>query len=268
LELSGKGKRVTSRPGRVALVTGAGLGIGQGIAIELARQGMRVAVHYAHSDKGARETVAEIEKLGGEAVAFGADLRKVAECRQLVDDVAAKFGGLDVLVNNAGVTVSKHFLEVDEQTFDDLFALNIRAYYFLAQQATPHLERSGHGSIINLSSIHGAGGFPLHVAYASTKGAVVAFTRTLSIELAEKQIRVNAIAPGVIEVPRYFDMPGYTREYGNTLIPWGRVGLPADIGTVAAFLASDGAGFVTGQTIYVDGGTSARMGLFWGTPEE
>ncbi len=259
---------MTSTPGRVALVTGAGLGIGQGIAIELARQGMRVAVHYAHSAKGAEETVAEIVQARGEAVAFGADLRKVAECRQLVDDVVERFGGLDVLVNNAGVTVAKHFMDVDEETFDDLFALNIRAYYFLAQQAVPHLEKHGRGSIINLSSVHGGGGFPHHVAYAATKGAVVAFTRTLAIELAPMRIRVNAIAPGVIEVPRYFDMPNYTREYGNTLIPWGRVGLPSDIGPAAAFLASDGAGFITGQTIYVDGGTNARMGLFWGSPEE
>jgi NAD(P)-dependent dehydrogenase (short-subunit alcohol dehydrogenase family) len=248
----------------VALVTGAGLGIGQGIAIELARQGMRVAVHYSHSAQGAQDTLKEIEREGGEAVVFGADLRNVDACRKLVDDVVATFGQLDVLVNNAGVTVAKHFLDVDKQTFDDLFALNIRAYYFLAQQATPHLEASGHGSIINLSSVHGGGGFPHHVAYAATKGAVVAFTRTLAIELAEKQIRVNAIAPGVIEVPRYFDMPNYNRESGGKMIPWGRVGLPNDIGPTAAFLASDRAEFITGQTLYVDGGTNARMGLFWG----
>lgn len=259
---------MTATPGRVALVTGAGLGIGQGIAIELARRGYRVAVHYSHSAKGAEETLAEIQRSGGEAGTFGADLTNVAACRQLVDDVVNTYGGLDVLVNNAGVTVAKDFLEVDEQTFDDLFALNIRAYYFLAQRATPHLERSGHGSIINLSSVHGGGGFPLHVAYAATKGAVVAFTRTLAIELAPKKIRVNAIAPGVIEVPRYFDMPGYTRESGGKMIPWGRVGLPSDIGPAAAFLASDGAEFITGQTLYVDGGTNARMGLFWTTSEQ
>jgi len=261
-------RSVTSNPGRIALVTGAGLGIGQGIAIELARQGMRVAVHYAHSDKGARDTVAEIEKGGGDAVAFGADLRKVSECRALIDKVVAHFGGLDVLVNNAGVTVAKDFVDIDEETFDDLFALNIRAYFFLAQQAVPHFVARGGGSVINLSSVHGGGGFPLHSAYAATKGAVVAFTRTLAIDLADKRIRVNAIAPGVIEVPRYFDMPGYTTEFGNTMIPWGRVGKPSDIGPLAAFLASDGADFITGQTIYVDGGTNARMGLYWNAPEE
>jgi NAD(P)-dependent dehydrogenase (short-subunit alcohol dehydrogenase family) len=258
----------TSPQSRIALVTGAGLGIGQGIAIELGRQGIRVAVHYAHSDAGARETVAEIEHAGGEATAFGADLRSVETCRKLVDDVAAHFGGLDILVNNAGVTVAKPFEEVDQQTFDDLFGINIRAYYFLAQQALPHLERSGKGSIINLSSVHGGGGFALHVAYAATKGAVVAFTRTLAIELAPRGIRVNAIAPGVIEVPRYFDMPNYERETAGKMVPWGRVGLPADIGPAAAFLVSDGAGFITGQTLYVDGGTNARMGLNWVSSEE
>ena len=138
---------MTSLSHQIALVTGAGLGIGQGIAIELARAGMKIAVHYAHSDRGALETVSEIERSGGEAVAFGADLRNVNECRLLVDNVGETFGGLDVLVNNAGVTVARNFVEIDEQTFDDLFALNIRAYFFLAQQAVPHMVARGGGSI-------------------------------------------------------------------------------------------------------------------------
>ncbi|HLL49675.1 MAG TPA: SDR family oxidoreductase, partial [Thermomicrobiales bacterium] len=99
-------------------------------------------------------------------------------------------------------------------------------------------------------------------------GAVIGFTRSLAIELAPRHVRVNAIGPGVVEVPRYFDMPGYTTEFGNTLIPWGRVGSPADIAPAVAFLAGDDAEFITGQTLYVDGGTNARMGLFWETPAE
>lgn len=104
---------------------------------------------------------------------------------------------------------------------------------------------------------------PNHVAYAATKGAIIAFTRTLAIELAPRRIRVNCIAPGLIEVPRYFDMPGYTRDFGGSMVPWGRVGLPDDIGKPAVFFLSEGAEFITGQTLYVDGGTNARMGIEW-----
>jgi len=248
---------------RLALVTGAGLGIGQGIALELARQGYKVAIQYAHSERGALETVAEIERGGGTATAIKGDLTDVATCQRVVDEAIDWLGGLDLLVNNAGVTRAVEFLETSQETYDEQFNLNIRAYFFCAQRATPHLVQRGGGSIVNISSIHGGAGFPKHVAYAATKGAVVAFTRTLAIELAPSRIRVNAIAPGVIEVPRYFDDPAYTTAKGDRMIPWGRVGQPKDIAGAVTFLASDAAEFITGQTLYVDGGTNSRMGLWW-----
>jgi NAD(P)-dependent dehydrogenase (short-subunit alcohol dehydrogenase family) len=185
-----------------------------------------------------------------------------------VREAAEAFGGLDILVNNAGVTRSNTIEDTTEELYDEMFDLNIKGYFFCIKSALPDLERSGHGSIVNITSIHGGGGFPKHTAYAGTKGAVIGFTRSLAIELAPRHIRANAIGPGVIEVPRYFQMPGYTTEFGNTLIPWGRVGHPRDIAPAVAFLASDGAEFITGQTLFVDGGTNARMGLFWETPEE
>jgi NAD(P)-dependent dehydrogenase (short-subunit alcohol dehydrogenase family) len=253
--------------GRAALVTGAGLGIGEGIARELARQGARVALHYSASGAGAHAAMAEITAAGGEAIALQGDLRHVADCERVVAEASEAFGRLDILVNNAGVTRAGTIEETGEERYDEMFDLNMKGYFFCARAALPWLEESGHGSIINITSIHGGAGFPNHAAYAATKGAVIGFTRSLAIELAPRHVRVNAIGPGVIEVPRYFQMPGYTTEFGHTLIPWGRVGLPNDIAPAVAFLAGDGADFITGQTLYVDGGTNARMGLWWETPE-
>ena len=228
--------------GKRALITGVDRGgIGQGIAMELARQGAAVVCHYPYSDEGAAATVAQIQAAGGTAA-------------------ANLLGGLNVLVNNAGLTETRPLADITPAHVEKLFAINLRSQIFCTQQALPYMLKDGGGSVINLASVHSHAGVPDYAVYAATKGAVAALTRHLAVELAPQKVRVNAIAPGLIEVPRYHeDIPDYNPAIFAATVPWGRLGEPADIGKVAAFLASNGADFVTGQTIYVDGGTTAYM---------
>jgi NAD(P)-dependent dehydrogenase (short-subunit alcohol dehydrogenase family) len=247
--------------GKCALVTGAGVGIGREIALELARQGADVVLSYFGSREGALSAVAEIEKLGRRATALAADVGYVAQCYELVNRAQAFLGRLDILVNNAGVTLAKDFFEVTQQDFDYLYGLNIRGQYFCAQQAARFMREQGGGVIINILSIHALAAYPRHSLYDGTKGAIAAWTRSLALELAPHRIRVVGVAPGAIEVPRYYASPTYNREALGRRIPWGRVGFPADIAKACAFLASDDAEFIVGAILVVDGGTTARMAL-------
>jgi len=264
-----------SLDGKLVLVTGGGTGIGRGVALELARQGADVALSYASSAKGALGAVEEIRGMGRRAIAIKGNLSEVAECRRVVDEAAAFLGGLDGLVNNAGITATVDFLDVTEELFNRIYFTNIRGEYFCCQQAVPYIIERGRalkiqyperswagGSIVNMSSVHGAVGFAGHSVYAGTKGAINAFSRELAVELCPQHIRVNVLAPGSIEVPSYFTAdPSYTRAIGDSMVPWGRVGLPEDVGYLAAFLVSDAAEFMTGHVLYFDGGLTAKMAI-------
>jgi NAD(P)-dependent dehydrogenase (short-subunit alcohol dehydrogenase family) len=235
--------------GKRVLITHAGVGPGQDIIVELAQRGAHLAGHFAHNDRGANKTAAELRRLtGGELALVQADLRAISECKRAVEDAAEALGGLDVLVNNAGVVHPSDFLDTDEAVYDEVFDLNVRSYLFCAKRAVPFMLEAGGGSIVNVSCIHGHGGLPPRAANAAAEGAVIAITRELSMEWRDKGIRVNALAPGLIEEPRDFDIAGSTTEFVNTLVPAGKLGHPSYIALVVAFLASDDVDF-TGQVL-------------------
>jgi len=269
-----------SLEGKCILVTGAGTGIGLGVALEVASQGADVALHYSTSGDSAHEAVAQIQSMGRRAVAVQGDLRTVAACRDVVETAVAFLGGLDGLVNNAGITATVGFLDVTEEQFGRILNVNFRGQFFCAQQAVPHMIARGRelskrypdrkwagASIVNMSSVHGLAGCAGHSIYAGTKGAIIAFSRELAIELCPAHIRVNVLVPGTIEVPSYFRIdPSYSRELGNSGVPWGRVGLPEDVGYLASYLLSDAAEFMTGSVLAFDGGLTAKMALPFSPP--
>jgi NAD(P)-dependent dehydrogenase (short-subunit alcohol dehydrogenase family) len=238
----------------VALVTGASKGIGRGIAVELARAGCHVAVNYHSDAAGAEATVAEIRKLNHRAESYRANVGAAADVNRMFDAALADFGRLDILVNNAGVQTWKALLDLTEADWDRTLNTNLKGCFLCTQRAARQMKDHGGGRIVNIGSGCNQSPFPNLVDYTASKGGIEMFTKVAAIELGKYGIRVNCVAPGAIEIERTQLEAG---DYAGTwaaLTPLGRVGQPIDIARAVVFLASDGGDFITGQTIFVDGG--------------
>ncbi len=247
--------------GKVALVTGASSGIGAAAAIMLADLGARVVLGYYRNAKGAEGTRDTIIAAGGAAAAFGADVRRADETRALVDHSVQRFGPIDILVNNAGSLVGRVGIrDLTEAHLDDVMALNLKSAVLASQAVVPSMiERRG-GTIINVVSIAGhTGGGPGAGAYAAAKAALTSYTKALARELGPHGVRVNAVSPGTIDTPFHevFSTPEMLAKAVAT-IPLGRLGTSAECATVIAFLASNAASYVTGETIEINGGQLMR----------
>ena len=248
---------------KVAVVTGAGSGIGRAVAIAFAAEGAKVVVSDCRTDGGGEATVRAIEAAGGQAVYCHADVSREAEVEALIDFAVSTYGRLDVMVNNAGILVAKPLLELTEADFDRVTSVNQKGTFFGIKHAAPALIAAGGGSIINTASIAADHGQRGGLVYGATKGAILSMTRTAAAELAEFNIRVNAVQPGVIETgilaDAHVEPPAEEMARIRRETPLGhRLGTPEDCAPLYVYLASDESAFVTGQKMAVDGGILAE----------
>jgi glucose 1-dehydrogenase len=247
---------------KVALVTGASSGIGKAIATRFAQEGAHVAVNYRPGGKADEDSaLAEVASFSPASMAVAADVSKRADVEAMIAQIVGRYGRLDICVNNAGIEIKKPFLEVADDEWNKVIAVNLYGCFVVSQLAARQMVKQGGGKLIFISSVHEDIPFPGYTAYCASKGGVRMMMRNLAMELAPHKINCNNIAPGAIATPinqSVLDDPTAMKNAVSE-IPWGRFGRPEEVASVAVFLASDEAEYVTGSTYYVDGGLTQQV---------
>jgi 3-oxoacyl-[acyl-carrier protein] reductase len=242
--------------GKTAVVTGGSRGIGRAVCLELAQGGANVVLCYAGNEAAAQETVAACEALGAKALAVRCDVSDSAQVKELMDTAAREFGRIDILVNNAGVTRDGLIMMMKEEDFDAVVAANLKGTFLCMKAVSRQMMKQRYGRIVNLSSVVGLRGNAGQVNYAASKAGVIGMTKSLAKELASRNVTVNAVAPGFIETDMTAAMTDAAKEATLAAIPLATLGKPENVAKAVAFLASDEAGYITGQVLAVDGGMS------------
>lgn len=241
---------------KVAIVTGASKGIGKACAVRLAKDGMTVVVNYSSSDEAARETVREIEEAGGEAVSYKADVSDLEQVKAMFKEIADKYGQIDVLVNNAGIVRDEYLLMLTEENLDKCMDLNVKGYFYCAQQAVLKMMSRKSGVIVNISSVSSKMALAGQSVYSATKGAVNSMTQTMAKELARYGIRVNAVAPGFVLTDMVDGLPEEKKKEYLKEVPLKRFATVEEVANVVSFMCSDESSYITGHTVILDGGLS------------
>ncbi|MDP8939800.1 MAG: 3-oxoacyl-[acyl-carrier-protein] reductase [Actinomycetota bacterium] len=240
--------------GRVAVVTGGGRGIGRAIAVRLAREGANVAVVYRSNDDAAEETAALVRKAGVGCETFKGDVASPEDVQSIFKGIAEAFGRLDILVNNAGVTRDNIMLRMKEEEFDEVLRTNLKGTYLCTRAVLRGMVRARWGRIVNVTSVVGLVGNAGQANYAASKAGIIGFTKSVAREVAQRGITANAVAPGYVETELTGGLDESVKEQIRAQIPAGRIGEPEEIADAVAFLVGEGASYLTGQTIAVDGG--------------
>lgn len=243
--------------GKVALVTGASRGIGAVVACRLAKAGAKVGVNFHASSELATVVVDSINKDGGEAVLVGGDVSEEDKAESVIKNLVEHFGSIDILVNNAGITKDQLLIRMKPEDFDSVMSVNLRGAFLCTKFAMAHMIRQRSGRVINMSSVVGLSGNPGQANYAAAKAGLVGLTKAVAREVASRNVTVNALAPGYITTAMVDDLTEETQEKILTTIPMGRFGTPEDVAEAVIFLASDGASYITGQVLTIDGGMIA-----------
>jgi NAD(P)-dependent dehydrogenase (short-subunit alcohol dehydrogenase family) len=244
--------------GKSALVTGAAKGVGRGIALEMAKEGCDVAINDFADSAGAEATAAQIRSMGRQAFVVLADVGAAADVDAMFETVLGRYPRLDILVNNAGIQTWKALLDLEERDWDRVMATNLKGCFLCTQRAARHMRAAGGGRIVNIGSGSNKVAFPKLVDYTASRGGIEMFTKVSAVELGPHQITVNCVAPGAIETERTrTEVQDFAGTWAN-LTPLGRIGTPLDVGRAVVFFASESSAFITGQTLWVDGGLFSK----------